>query len=47
MGAPILIDIPKDTFDPIRLATMEYEQEIIPITVRREQKSKNPVRSKK
>jgi DNA-directed RNA polymerase subunit K/omega len=40
MGAPIIIEAPKDFFDPIKLATMEYEMGIVPITVRRESKVK-------
>ena len=36
MGAPVLIDVPKDMIDPIRISTMEYEEGVVPITVRRE-----------
>jgi DNA-directed RNA polymerase subunit K len=36
MGAPILIELPKGIVDPIEIATMEFEREIIPITVKRE-----------
>jgi DNA-directed RNA polymerase subunit K len=37
MGAPILIDVPKNMIDPIKMATQEYEEGIVPITVRRSQ----------
>lgn len=37
MGAPLLIDLPKHVIDPIIMATKEYEEGIIPITVRRSQ----------
>lgn len=37
MGAPIMIDIPGDLYDPIRIAEMEYEKDAIPITVKRAQ----------
>lgn len=37
MGAPIMIDIPADLYDPIRIAEMEYEKDAIPITVKRAQ----------
>ena len=36
MGAPILIQISKKVIDPILIATMEYEEKVVPITVRRE-----------
>jgi len=32
-GAPVLIDYPEDMLDPIDIAMLEYEKEIIPITV--------------
>lgn len=35
MGAPILIDVPKNMIDPIKISTMEFEESIVPITVRR------------
>ncbi|MBN1280709.1 MAG: DNA-directed RNA polymerase subunit K [Candidatus Thermoplasmatota archaeon] len=35
MGAPpILASLPKDLIDPVEIAMMEYEQDVIPITVR-------------
>ena len=36
MGAPILIAAPEDQLDPVKLAMMEYEKGVIPITVLRE-----------
>ena len=33
-GAPILIDYPEDMLDPIDIATMEYEKDLIPITIK-------------
>ena len=35
MGAPILIERPKDLYDPIEIAKMEFEAGVLPITVRR------------
>jgi DNA-directed RNA polymerase subunit K len=35
MGAPILVKIPKGLIDPIKIATMEFEKGVIPITVLR------------
>ncbi len=38
MGAPILINLPKTEIDPIRIATLEFERGVIPITVMRDDK---------
>jgi len=38
MGAPILVNIPKDVIDPITIATLEYNKNVIPITVMRDDK---------
>ena len=35
MGAPSLIKIPKDVIFPIDIAMLEFEQDAIPITVKR------------
>ena len=35
MGAPVLIEIPQDMIDPVNIATCEYDEDVIPITVRR------------
>jgi DNA-directed RNA polymerase subunit K len=36
MGAPVLTKIPKGMIDPIEIALLEFERDLIPITVRRE-----------
>jgi DNA-directed RNA polymerase subunit K len=36
MGAPVIINLPKGEIDPIRLAELEFDKGIIPITVKRE-----------
>ena len=28
MGAPVSIDVPEDTIDPVLIAQMEYDQEV-------------------
>lgn len=35
LGAPILVEIPKDMVDPIEIARLEFEEEKVPITVKR------------
>lgn len=35
MGAPILIETQKTQIDPLRISLMEYDQNVIPITVKR------------
>ena len=35
MGAPIIIEIPKDVIDPLRIALVELDNNAIPMTVRR------------
>ena len=32
-GAPVLVDYPEDMLDPIDIAMLEYESDLIPITV--------------
>ena len=32
-GAPVLIDYPSDMIDPIDVALMEFEKDLVPITV--------------
>ncbi|HDN51340.1 MAG: DNA-directed RNA polymerase subunit K [Thermoplasmata archaeon] len=34
MGAPLLVKPPKGLFDPVQLALLEFEKDLIPITVR-------------
>lgn len=36
MGAPLLVDAPANEDDPIRLAILEFEKGVIPISVLRE-----------
>ena len=40
LGAPVLIDLPDDIIDPLLIATQEYDNKLIPITVRREMPAK-------
>jgi len=35
MGAPVLVDASDKIIDPVEIATMEYDQKVIPITVHR------------
>lgn len=35
MGAPILIKRPKELYDPIRIAELEFKKGVLPITVKR------------
>ncbi len=39
MGAPILVDIPKDVIDPVKIALIEFENDAIPMTVKRKKRS--------
>ncbi|MBM4237172.1 MAG: DNA-directed RNA polymerase subunit K [Euryarchaeota archaeon] len=36
LGAPVLLEIPEGTIDPIHIAMLEFEKGVIPITVKRE-----------
>jgi DNA-directed RNA polymerase subunit K len=36
LGAPVLMELPDEIIDPLIIATQEYENALIPITVRRE-----------
>ncbi len=38
MGAPVLIEIPKGMMDPVDIAMMEFSNDAIPITIKREKK---------
>ncbi|MFG1450377.1 MAG: DNA-directed RNA polymerase subunit K [Thermoplasmataceae archaeon] len=38
MGAPVLIEIPKGMMDPVDIAMMEFTNDAIPITIKREKK---------
>ena len=33
MGAPVNIEVPEEIIDPVLIAQMEYDQQVIPITV--------------
>ena len=33
MGAPVDIKVPKDIIDPVLIAQMEYDQDVIPIDI--------------
>ncbi len=33
LGAPVLVDYPADMLDPIDIAMLEYDMDMIPITV--------------
>jgi DNA-directed RNA polymerase subunit K len=35
MGAPVLIKHPKETTNPVELAMLEFDADLIPITVKR------------
>lgn len=35
MGAPVIIDVPKGMIDPVDIAMLEYENNLIPITIKR------------
>jgi len=35
-GAPVLVDYPAEMLDPIDIAMLEFEKDIIPITVSRD-----------
>jgi len=36
MGAPILLEVPAGTVDPIEIADIEFRKGVIPITVKRD-----------
>lgn len=36
MGAPVLIKVQKDLIDPVRIALLEFEKGVLPISVLRE-----------
>jgi len=37
MGAPLLIRRPKDEYDPVKIAKLEFDKGVLPITVKREE----------
>ena len=38
MGAPVLIHVPRDIYDPLDMAIYEFEKGVVPITVKRKTK---------
>ena len=36
LGAPVIVDFPETMIDPIKIALLEYEKGLIPITVNRD-----------
>ncbi len=40
MGAPIIIEIPKNVIDPLRIALVEFENDAIPMTVKKRSRTK-------
>jgi len=34
LGAPVLVEIPQDMVDPIEIANLEYDEGMIPISIR-------------
>lgn len=36
MGAPVIIDVPADFIDPVDIAMLEFDNNLIPITIKRE-----------
>ena len=38
MGAPVLIKVPEEIIDPVRIASLEFEKAVIPISVNRRNK---------
>ena len=37
LGAPVLIDIPEGMIDPVEIAMLEFERDVLPITVKRDE----------
>ena len=37
LGAPVLIDIPENMIDPVAIAMLEFERDVLPITVKRDE----------
>lgn len=35
MGAPVIIDVPSIMVDPVDIAILEYDNDVIPITIRK------------
>ncbi|CAC12285.1 probable DNA-directed RNA polymerase, chain K (rpok) [Thermoplasma acidophilum] len=41
MGAPVIIDVPKNIIDPVDIAMLEFENNVIPITIKKASKILN------
>ncbi|MEM0157545.1 MAG: DNA-directed RNA polymerase subunit K, partial [Thermoplasmataceae archaeon] len=41
MGAPVIIDVPAQVMDPVDIAIMEFDNNVIPITIKRENETNN------
>lgn len=37
LGAPVLIDLPEGMIDPVAIAMLEFERDVLPITVKRDE----------
>jgi len=37
MGAPVLIDVSEDMIDPVEIAMLEFDRDVLPITVKRDE----------
>ncbi len=35
MGAPVIIDVPSNLIDPVDIAMLEFENNVIPITIKK------------
>lgn len=36
MGAPVIIDVPPTIMDPVDIAMLEFDNDVIPITIKRD-----------
>jgi DNA-directed RNA polymerase subunit K len=36
LGAPVLIEIPEGMIDPVEIARLEFDRDVLPITVKRD-----------
>ncbi|MGP6206687.1 DNA-directed RNA polymerase subunit K [Cuniculiplasma sp. SKW3] len=34
MGAPVIIDLPRNIIDPVDIAMLEFERNVLPITIK-------------
>ncbi len=37
MGAPVIIDVPSSLIDPVDIAMLEFENNVIPITIKKQE----------